>query len=350
MVNTLPPANTGKQEIDTTWELKVEQTTKKNVAQILFNPSDPKYKKAEDLPRAFRDDFINTEDETGFVRKDADKHYMEAQRQADKNIRQGETEWLNAVDILYNKMLDQEETSDNIIEEIIKKSVFDGFKEEREIDEFIGNYNATKGYTLGMRSKKRLETIDITNELYERKILTKNFFMKIAEWWVWFFSIYQSIPKELRNDEEFLLKLAEKTNTEISPDFISKRILEEKWNDFLFKLIEVGGKFSNEETKNIIDKYFVDKDHLFVINYLNKNNTEVSKNTDKIYLAIIEKFKNNRSIKDILEIMFKLYPEVAYNDIFRKSYELKSIALEILMKIKDGNVNEIIKYLMESKG
>jgi len=43
--------------------------------------------------------------------------------------------------------------------------------------------------------------------------------------------------------------------------------------------------------------------------------------------------------------MFKLYPEVAYNDIFRKSYELKSIALEILMKIKDRDVNEIIKYL-----
>jgi hypothetical protein len=69
----------------------VEQTTKKSVAQILFNPSDPKYKKAEDLPRAFRDDFINTEDETGFVRKDADNHFMEAQRLADDNIRYGET-------------------------------------------------------------------------------------------------------------------------------------------------------------------------------------------------------------------------------------------------------------------
>ncbi|MCK9272367.1 hypothetical protein M0P65_02360 [Candidatus Gracilibacteria bacterium] len=345
MVNTPNPANTGKQEIDTTGELQVEQTTRKNVAQILFNPSDPKYKKVEDLPRAFRDDFINTEDETGFVRKDADKHFMEAQRQADKNIRHGKTEGINAVDILYDKMFDEEEASDKIIAGIIKGNVFDGFKEEREIDEFIGNYNATKGYTLGMRSKKILGTKNITNELYERKILTKNFFMKIVEGGVCFFRIYDSIPKELRNDEEFLLKLAEKTNTEISLGFISKKILEEKGNDFLFKLIEVGGRFSNEETKNIIDKYFADKDHLLVIDYLNKNNTEVSKNTDKIYLAIIEKFKNNRSIKDILEIMFKLYPEVAYNDIFRKSYELKSIALEILMKIKDRDVNEIIKYL-----
>ncbi|HBA45021.1 TPA: hypothetical protein DCZ31_03495 [Patescibacteria group bacterium] len=99
------------------------------------------------------------------------------------------------------------------------------------------------------------------------------------------------------------------------------------------------------ENKNIIEEYFADKDHLFVIDYLNKNNIEIVRNTDKIYLVIIEKFKNNRSIKDILEIMFKLYPEIVYNDIFRKSYELKSIALGVLRGMKNENSDKIVKYL-----
>ena len=49
-----------------------------------FNPSNPKYKKVADLPRARREKFVDVET-GGFVRKSADEIFFEAEKEAVRN-------------------------------------------------------------------------------------------------------------------------------------------------------------------------------------------------------------------------------------------------------------------------
>jgi hypothetical protein len=66
-----------------------------------------------------------------------------------------------------------------------------------------------------------------------------------------------------------------------------------------------------------------------------------------IYWAIIEKFKDNRSIKDMLEIILRLYPWIIHETRFGTSYELRSMADEILKKMQSWSADEIVRDVEE---
>lgn len=64
-----------------------------------FNPHDPGYKKAEDLPEAFRPDFADVQ-KGGFARKEAKDTSLEAERLAHQRQEAGRLEEIKPLDIL----------------------------------------------------------------------------------------------------------------------------------------------------------------------------------------------------------------------------------------------------------
>lgn len=293
-----------------------------------FDPSKPEYKKVEDLPRAFREDFINTEDKTGFVKKEADEGFLQATRKADQNIKYGKTEGLTATDVLNEDALNDEK----FIEKIIKEKEFGGIMGKEDInmesweEDMLGRREVTKG-TKGK---------DVTNELYDKGVLSKGFFERLADAGVVFSNPHNSIPRELMNDKEFLLKLVKNTKTELSLDLLSERIQQD--NDFLFMLIMEAIKNYNHtlyyrDREEIIKNYFTGKDSATVVNWLigaDFGEKYIGERVIGIYENLPESLKKD---KDVVRTILEKAPEVSvYND-FLKDHEIMSISLEVLKKM-----------------
>lgn len=304
-----------------------------------FDPSNPEYKKVEDLPRAFKDDFIETEDKTGFVKKEADEEFLQATRQANQNIKYGKTEGLVAVDVLHKDALDDEK----FIEEIINEKIFKGIMGEKNVDvkswkkDSRGIYEVIKG----------VEEKNITNELYEKGILFKRFFERLADAGVEFVDMAGSVPNELLNDEEFLLKLAKNTSTKLYLDFFSERIQQD--NDFLFRLVEVGGSFYFKDREEIIKNYFTGKDSATVAMWLVNNDLDHigGDGAIDIYKNLPESLKEN---KDIVRIFLEKDPDLAVYQEFLRSLEVMDISLEILKKMPTNeHIVRIISIIEKNK-
>lgn len=299
-----------------------------------FDPSNPEYKKVEDLPRAFREDFMNTEDKTGFVKKEADEGFLQATRKADQNIRYGKTEGLTATDVLHEDALNDEK----FIEKIIKEKEFGGImgKEDINMESWEEDMMGRRAVTKGTKEK------DITNDLYDKGILSKGFFERLADAGVVFSNPYNSIPRELMNDKEFLLKLVKNTKTELSLSLLSERIQQD--NDFLFRLIMEAIKNYNHtldyDRVEIVKNYFAGKDSATVVNWLidaDFGEKYIGERMMGIYINLPESLKKD---KDVVRTILEKAPEVSAYSYFLGDPEIIRISLEVLKKMPP---NEQIK-------
>lgn len=307
-----------------------------------FDPSDPQYKKVEDLPRTFRDDFINTEDKTGFVRKEADGHFLEAERKADENIRYGKIEGRSAVDILHGEALRDQVWREEEFKKALERGIFDGFYSSR-----------------GLPSEANL-----TNEYFENQKVDRDFFMRLAKAGVKFNA--QGIPNELKddkefilelakhnsegwelserlnNDEEFILELAKSTKGYIS---LSDGILKRCKPEFIMKLVNTGAKFSHFNVgAYLLDNILKNRnDALSYLDGIKKSEIEHPSNLSILY-AMAKRFYRD---DEIVMALVKKRPQIALVEDLAPNRELTPALLSMLSSMPDDvNAKIAIRYII----
>ncbi|MFZ2303198.1 MAG: hypothetical protein WAV98_00205 [Minisyncoccia bacterium] len=271
-----------------------------------FNPSNPEYKEVKDLPRAFRDDFVNTEDGTGFVRESADKHLLEAERQADKNLREGNLKGESAADVLHESGNEMNLDRSKVLERIVQGKL--------DLDD-VGRYLSREEQNkVAYNNTERF----IEQWKHDREVLK----FILANRYNIGFRHAQLFPKELLNDEDFIFDVIN-VGGSIDNDLLSERIKSDP--EIMLRLLKTGqrtrgsGGYSDEIPSLLtkdrdfmlkaikIDPSFVNQAHESIKDTLWESYWESIENTEspeKFYGAVRDmpnRYLENKSMYSKIE-------------------------------------------------
>ncbi|EKE15530.1 MAG: hypothetical protein ACD_11C00145G0003 [uncultured bacterium] len=99
----------------------------------MFDPKNPDYEKHSDLPKAMQKDYAEAGE--GFVKKEAEEKYVQAEEVAYKNYKSGNSEDLNPLDILHSEALVDEKKKTEETPEFKRKELHDLIKKLDQIGE-----------------------------------------------------------------------------------------------------------------------------------------------------------------------------------------------------------------------